>query len=94
MLKRVVNWADGWMPNRVSAARIEEARMEIEALAGEVGRDPSSINISVFGQPADASLVRGFLDAGADRVIISPPTHTTDEAMGEELERTANLLLK
>jgi hypothetical protein len=27
-------------------------------------------------------------------VIISPPTHTTDEAMGEELERTANLLLK
>jgi alkanesulfonate monooxygenase SsuD/methylene tetrahydromethanopterin reductase-like flavin-dependent oxidoreductase (luciferase family) len=94
VLKRVVNWADGWMPNRVSAARIEEARREIEALAGEVGRDPASINISVFGQPADTSLVRGFLDAGADRVIISPPTHTTDEAMGEELERTANLLLR
>ena len=38
--------------------------------------------------------MKSFLDAGADRVIISPPTHTTDEAMGEELERTANLLLK
>ena len=94
VLKRVVTWADGWMPNRVTAARIEEARREIEALAGEVGRDPASINISVFGQPADPALVQSFLDAGADRVIISPPTHHTDEAMGEELERTANLLLK
>ena len=94
VLKRVVTWADGWMPNRVTAARIEDARREIEALAGEVGRDPASINISVFGQPADPALVQSFLDAGADRVIISPPTHHTDEAMGEELERTANLLLK
>ena len=94
VLRRVVNWADGWMPNRVTAARIEEARREIEVLAGEVGRDPASINISIFGQPADPVLVKSFLDAGADRVIISPPTHHTDEAMSEELERTANLLLR
>ena len=94
VLKRVVNWADGWMPNRVTAGRIEEARREIEALAGEMGRDPASINISVFGQPADADLVQGFLNAGADRVIISPPTHQTDEAMGEELEKIADLVLK
>ena len=90
VLKRVVGWADGWMPNRVTAARIEEARREIDVLAGEMGRDPASINISVFGQPADADLVKGFLNAGADRVIISPPTHHTDEAMGEELEKIAN----
>ena len=64
--------ADGWLPNRASPAEIEESRKLLDTLAEESGRDPSSITISVYGQPPDRDLIRSFLNAGADRVVVRP----------------------
>ncbi len=78
VFKRVVEWGDGWMPNRVTPGDISAGRQKMDELAAETGRDANSISIAVFGQPADRELVTELFDAGADRVMIR--VETADEA--------------
>ena len=94
VLQRVVEWGDGWMPNRATPAEIATSRATLNTMATQAGRQPASITISVFGQPADRDLVRRFHDAGADRVIIRPPTAKTEQEMGAGLERIAETVLR
>ena len=94
VLQRIVEWGDGWLPNRATPAEVETSRGKLDAMARQAGRDPASISISAFGQPADRALVRGFHDAGANRVIIRPPSAQTEQAMRVELERIAEAVLR
>ena len=94
VLRRVVAHADGWLPNRVTAADVEDSRAKLDAMAAEVGRDPKSITISVFGQAPDHDLVQSLLNAGADRVIVRPEHVDTEAEMGEQLERMAEAVLR
>ncbi|MFT5391765.1 MAG: putative F420-dependent oxidoreductase [Gammaproteobacteria bacterium] len=93
VLQRVVDHADGWLPNRVTPAELERSRKEIDRLAMAAGRDPSAISISVYGQDPDRTLVRSLLDAGANRVIVRPEHVDTEAQMGEQLERMAQAVL-
>ena len=94
VLRRVVAHADGWLPNRITPAEVEESRAKLDAMAAEAGRDPKSITISVFGQAPERDLVRSFLNAGADRVIVRPEHVETETEMGEQLERMADAVLR
>ena len=94
VLRRVVAHADGWLPNRVTAADVEDSRSRLDAMAAEVGRDPKSITISVFGQAPERDLVQSLLNAGADRVIVRPEHVDTEAEMGEQLERMAEAVLR
>ena len=94
VLRRVVAHADGWLPNRVTAADVEDGRAKLDAMAAEVGRDPKSITISVFGQAPERDLVQSLLNAGADRVIVRPEHVDTEAEMGEQLERMAEAVLR
>ncbi len=94
VLRRVVAHADGWLPNRVTAADVEDSRAKLDAMAAEVGRDPKSITISVFGQAPERDLVQSLLNAGADRVIVRPEHVDTEAEMGEQLERMAEAVLR
>jgi len=94
VLRRVVAHADGWLPNRITPAEVEESRAKLDAMAAEAGRDPKSITISVFGQAPERDLVRSFLNAGADRVIVRPEHVETATEMGEQLERMAEAVLR
>ena len=94
VLQRIVEWADGWLPNRATPAEVATSRGKLDAMARQAGRDPASISISAFGQPADRELVRSFHDAGANRVIIRPPSAQTEQAMRVELERIAEAVLR
>ena len=94
VLQRIVEWGDGWLPNRATPAEVETSRGTLDAMARQAGRDPASISISAFGQPADRELVRRFHDAGANRVIIRPPSAQTEQAMRVELERIAEAVLR
>ena len=40
VLRRVVRYGDGWLPNRTTPAQIEDSREQLDALAAERGRDP------------------------------------------------------
>ncbi|TMQ21505.1 MAG: LLM class F420-dependent oxidoreductase [Candidatus Rokuibacteriota bacterium] len=94
VLERIVAWADGWLPNRITPEQLRERRATLDRLAKDAGRDPSAITISVHGQPADRDLIRRLHDAGATRVIVRPPTVKTESEMGTELTRIAETVLR
>jgi len=94
VLERIVEWGDGWLPNRATPEEVEGSRRKLDTLAKAAGRDPAKITISAFGQPADRDLVRRFHDAGATRVIVRPPTAESESAMKEGLERIATAVLR
>jgi probable F420-dependent oxidoreductase len=89
VLKRIVAWGDGWLPNRITPEQVRDGRATLDKLAQDAGRDPASLTISVYGQAPDRDLVRRFLDAGATRVVVRPPAVKTEAEMGRELERIA-----
>ena len=94
VLRRVVACADGWLPNRVTPAEVEESRKKLDAMSAEAGRDPKSITISVYGQLPEHDIVHSLLNAGADRVVVRPEHVETEKAMGEQLERMAEAVLR
>ena len=94
VLERVVAWGDGWLPNRITPDQLRESRQTLDRLAKDAGRNPSAITISVHGQPADRDLIKRFHDAGANRVIVRPPSVKTEPEMGTELTRIADAVLR
>jgi probable F420-dependent oxidoreductase len=93
VLKRIVDHADGWLPNRVTPSDLEKARKELDRLALASGRDPRSITISVYGQEPRKDVVQPLFDAGADRVIVRGTHVETEAEMGAQLERMAEAVL-
>lgn len=82
VLGRVVDHADGWLPNRITPQALAEARRDLDRLAGEAGRNPASITISVYGQPPERDIVQPLFEAGADRVVLRG-AHVGSEAEAE-----------
>ena len=93
VLRRIVSHGDGWLPNRITPAEVEDSRKRLDAMAEEVGRNPRTITINVYGQPADRDLVRSYLNAGADRVVVRPDHVINEYEMGRQLERMAEAVL-
>ena len=93
VLRRIVDHADGWLPNRITPAEVETSRGQLNDMAKEAGRDPSAITISVYGQEPKRDVVQSYLNAGADRVVVRPEHVETEAEMGEQLERMAEAVL-
>jgi hypothetical protein len=80
----------------VTPRQVEASRKILDTLATEHGRDPAALTISVFGQPPDTTRdqVEAFLNAGAVRVAVWPAHCETEAAMGAQLERMAEALVR
>ena len=73
VLKRVVEWGDGWMPVRTTVEQVRQGRDTLNDLARQAGRDPETIQIMAFGAPGqfrDREVIKDLEQAGADRVTI------------------------
>lgn len=81
VFKRIIDYGDGWMPNRVVPEDVQKGRATLDELAEAAGRDPKSIIVSVFGQQPDADLLKGFEEAGADRVMIRVETDNEEDTL-------------
>ena len=92
VFRRVVEYGDGWLPNRVSPEDVAKGRATLDELASAAGRDPGSIQITVFGQQPDRDLLRRFEEAGADRVTIRLETAAEAESLAD-VERIAEAVL-
>ena len=92
VFRRVARWGDGWMPTAASPEQIAAGRAAIDELAEASGRDPASIGITVFGQPADRDLISQFERAGANRVIVRLGDTANRQAL-DEIERIAQAVL-
>jgi probable F420-dependent oxidoreductase len=82
-LKRVVRYADGWMPNRGDfLSRVQE----LQSLAEEAGRGP--IPVTAYGG-GDAAEIERFSEAGVERCIYYLPSDGRDAALRRLEELTA-----
>ena len=94
VLKRIVDHADGWLPNRVTPDELKEHRRELDRLAEAAGRDPASVRIHVYGQEPNLELLQALTDAGAYEVIVRPQHVDTEAEMGRQLEDIARAVIK
>lgn len=93
VFKRVVSWGDGWMPVRVPPEDVKKGRATMDELADAAGRDPGSIELTVYAAPPDKDEIARYQEAGANRAIVN--LSTTLEGQGiEELEKLAEQVLR
>jgi probable F420-dependent oxidoreductase len=86
VLQRVVEWGDGWMPNRIAVDDIRRGRNTLNELAEQAGRDPTSLEILAFGfsgQFRSRTAIEELADAGANRVTIWLDQTAGDAALAE-----------
>lgn len=90
--QRVVNYCDGWMPINVLLEDMPAAIDDLRQRAEEAGRDPDTIELSIFGQVGiNEDLLRRYRDMGISRTVIGVPTSKPDKAAGV-LDRYAPLI--
>ena len=96
--QRVADYGDGWLPRARNTsvysdpAKLPEARRHIEELYRANGRDPSSLNITMWDAPPDREQNRRFFDAGADHIVHMLTTHDERSTL-DALERVAEAAL-
>ena len=64
----------------------------MDELAEAAGRDPRSIQVSVYGAPQDRDEIAKFEEAGANRAIVNLPSTLEGEGL-EGLEQLAKKVL-
>jgi len=72
-IKRVVEYCDGWIPIGFAVRDMPAAIAELHAQAKAKGRDPQSIEVSLFGAPTDADQLRRYQDLGVARGVLALP---------------------
>ena len=92
VFKRIVDWGDGWMPNATDPEKVKQGRATMDELAEATGRDPKSLQLTVYGAPPDRDEIKKFEEAGANRVVVNAATTLQGEGL-QELERLAKLAL-
>jgi len=94
-LERVADYGDGWLPLNTSAATqpqvIAAGRKRIEALFREWGRDPSRLEVTLFGCRADRAELRRWFDAGVTRILYVLRSEAPQAAL-DRIEKLAALL--
>jgi probable F420-dependent oxidoreductase len=76
--RHVVEYCDGWMP--IHGRRNIMTKLPVlQSLAEEQGRDPDTIELGVFGCPADAAIIEQYAAAGFSRCVVGLPSAGADE---------------
>jgi len=79
-VKRAIKYGNGWIP--VGDPQGALARMpELRKMAEEAGRDPASIEVSIYYCPPDPALLTRLRDTGIARVIFGVPAESSDKVL-------------
>ncbi|HEY6599098.1 MAG TPA: LLM class F420-dependent oxidoreductase, partial [Pseudomonadales bacterium] len=78
-IERVAEYAEGWLP--ILLPDFRERVAQLHDACRRRGRDPASIDISVFGAPADPDALAELAGLGVRRVIALLPTLGLDESL-------------
>jgi probable F420-dependent oxidoreductase len=78
--RRAVRYGDGWMPQVTAkdSAPLTEVIPRFRQMAAEAGRDPAAMQITIGGQPPDATLIAQYQALGVDVVSPSLPSEQAD----------------
>lgn len=85
----IVEFCNGWMPF-YGRYDIVERLGELRSVAEAAGRDPYSIELTIFGAPKNAQALEELRAAGAARVLYGLPQGNADEVM-RRLDELAEL---
>jgi len=80
-LQRVVDYCDGWVPIGFALRDLPATIRELHAKAEAAGRDPRSIELSLFWAPGDADALGRFADLGIARGILAVPSIDRDAVL-------------
>ncbi len=72
-IDRVVRYCDGWIPIGVFT-NVEREMGTLAEAARAAGRDPKSIEVSVFGVAPDKDQLASYRDSGVARAVFSLPS--------------------
>jgi probable F420-dependent oxidoreductase len=78
--RRAVRYGDGWVPI-LAGKEMAKQISAFREMAREAGRDPASLEVTLYGYRPDAEQIRRAEDAGADRVVLFAPPFAGDEAL-------------
>ena len=91
VFRRIISWADGWMPTRATPDDIKRGKATMEELATAAGRDPDSIKITVWaGDNLEAR--QTYADVGAERMVFRLSNNKGEESL-KDLEVLAQRVL-
>ena len=79
--RRAIRYGEGWIPQAARGGYSEIADMmpEFREMATEAGRDPPSIEITVwFSEAQRRNLMKRYQDLGVSRVVFNLESETAD----------------
>jgi probable F420-dependent oxidoreductase len=93
--RRAIRYGEGWIPQAARGGYSEIADMipEFRKMATEAGRDPASIEITVWFPKQDADLMKRYEDLGVARVVFNLDSDKADKVM-PEIDSLAALMRK
>jgi probable F420-dependent oxidoreductase len=80
-IRRVVEFGDGWFPRPRKGWEPKKAAGQLKAAAQAAGRDPATLQITVFAAPPDRAKLAPYLEAGITRVLFEVPDASRDEIL-------------
>jgi probable F420-dependent oxidoreductase len=82
-MRRAIRYGDGWIPllGRGDDDILNHLPAFREA-AIEAGRDPDTIEVTIYACPPDKELVQRYADAGISRVVFGVPPANRDIVLG------------
>ena len=92
--RRAAEWGNGWMPRYLwsTPEMVEEGRRRMEEAWRERGRDPDSIDITLFGCRRDRAEIARWADAGVTRILFVLPMEGEADTVAR-LERIAERVM-
>ena len=92
--RRAAEWGNGWMPRYLwsTPEMVEEGRRRMEQGWRERGRDPATIDITLFGCRRDRAEIARWADAGVTRILFVLPMED-ETGTARRLERIAERVM-
>jgi probable F420-dependent oxidoreductase len=81
--RRAIRYGEGWIPQagRGGTGEIADMIPEFRKMATEAGRDPNSIEITVWFPKQDPDLMKRYEDLGVSRVVFNLESEKADKVL-------------
>jgi probable F420-dependent oxidoreductase len=88
---RVIEFCDGWMPIGFRMTDVAEKIAALRQRAGQAGRDPQSISITIFAAKPEPAAIEELQSAGVERAVFMLPPADRDTVL-PLLDKCATLM--
>ncbi|MCL2427705.1 MAG: LLM class F420-dependent oxidoreductase [Alphaproteobacteria bacterium] len=78
--RRAIRYGDGWIPV-AGRGDLSDVIPEFHKMAREAGRDPASLEITLFGLGEDLDKIKRFAGMGVARIVASLPAEPSDKVL-------------